>query len=373
MMPNKKILFLSGILFSQIILAEFKCQDIFVTASEKRLQILESIKQPQSKGFLGDLLGKKSTPAPFIEIKHSSGKVPVVLANAETVASLKDTFDHSMGIIVQHQPGYRNDHGMFRLSDNFIDLDSPGYRARGELYQTGISWAPVTEYLNYAYKRAQPVRVEILFKLDEYDLTVAKSYQLMRRSAIVRAPFSFGGAKNNLDQQNMLKYSGENCFSFCQGSYVQSQISEIRTVLMQTGFDKPEAVLENSDFKAELKKIKQTFFSANPNDTKIINPQSLAKFLVPKIISENKLWQNLSDAKKNEALNYFIGMAISIEYKNLLQRLEVRSGSGFESLSSSEVAAVVIYDSNVTEANFKNKNYTSPGIFTTWTNADMVN
>jgi len=159
------------------------------------------------------------------EVSAANKRIPVVLANAESIASLKVILQKTLGIVIAHQKGYRNDHGLLRLGDYFIDRDIPGYRRDGELNTTGISWAKVNDYVQYQYGREGGYnRIEVVFDLSQTEFETAMIYQKMRQAAIVRPDFNFGGDYNPKDVNNRLTDCGEICFSFSTGSAVEAQV-----------------------------------------------------------------------------------------------------------------------------------------------------
>ena len=95
----------------------------------------------------------EASPVAIGEVSITNKKLPVILVNKNSISSLDPIYKKSLGFVVTHQKGYNNDHGLLRLGDYFIDRDTPGYRSRGEINSTGISWASVKEYTDYSYRK----------------------------------------------------------------------------------------------------------------------------------------------------------------------------------------------------------------------------
>lgn len=350
--------------------AQEQCSGLFAGNKTQRELLLETLRKPKPQGLIGTLFGAKDIKAPIMMKKVGQSELPVILANAKTYANLKPVLDESFGIIVQLQPNWRNDHGMLRIGENIIDMDSPGYRARGELHKTGIAWVDLKGYLDYSYGRESSVRVEVLFSLASQEHKTVRAYHMMRRSAIIRVPFAFGDAQNDMNQPNLLKGAGENCFSFCQSSYIDYQTREIQNTMSQLGFQNISEMTKAADIQGYLGKIEKLLTETNYADYNVLNPNLSRSIETPTSLSQNPTFINKTNAQKTEVLNWLIGYHFSSKYSQLLKSLDVRSGNGFESMQSSKATAVLIYDSLVKDQDFLSPNYTARGIFSTWTNVD---
>lgn len=352
---KNKILFGLLIYLSVAAKAQFVCRDIFITSLQKRQSIAENLVRSK--------VASVAKPT-------SHGAIPVILGNIKNFDALKSLYEKSIGIVVQHQPDYNNDHGMYRLGLNYIDMDSPGYRQRGELYQTGLSWVSMKEYLQYSFGRNGSVRIEVLYKLNDFDYSTAYAYQAMRRAAIVRAPFTFGGGRPNLKLANMLAQGGENCFSFCGGTSLRSQISEMSAKLGADGYTQLSDLMEDKDVQGYLAEAKKALLTADPNNTYQLNSSIGLNIEVPQAIASQAAYAGGNMMKKAEILNWLIGYKLSTDYNALLTKLGVFGGNSFEGVNNAEASAVVIYDGSQTTDSFQTKNYLSKGIFSTWTQQD---
>ena len=352
--------------------AQNACTEIFGKEKQHReLLILEVRKNETAvQGFLSKVFAKPASRTPMFLKKTRSGEIPVLLANAKTYSALKSIFNTSLGIIVQHQPDYQNDHGMYRIGENLIDMDSPGYRARGEINQTGLAWVPVKNYLDYASQKNGYKRIEVLFQLEPVDYQVAQTYQLMRRAAIIRAPFSFNGAKTDLNQMNMLQQGGEHCFTFCSGSSIPSHLREMESNLVRLGFKNYKGDLEQTDFKAYLTEVQKQLAAAQARNVNDLNAKITLKLKLPKVLEDSLEFNQLDQKAQNEVLNWYVGYHFTTKYQELLNYLGIRGGNGFENFQSPKASAVVIYDGAVSDAEFSTDRYTSRGIFSTWNHAN---
>ncbi len=352
--------------------AQNKCTELFVENGQHRHElVLEIRKNEQIKqNFFNKLFVKPSEPIPLFMKPTRTGEIPVILANAQTYAGMKSIYAKSLGIIVQHQPDYKNDHGMFRIGENLIDMDSPGYRARGELNKTGLAWVDVKSYLDYSAFRQGYKRIEVLFQLSPKDYQLAESYQLVRRAAIIRAPFSFNGARTNMNQMNMLRQGGEHCFIFCSGSALGSQIHEIERHLQEAGFDQFKTELQNPEFTRYFSQLEKLLSEAQMNDLVALNPNISLKAALPQSLKNSVAFNSLDKNRQHEILNWYVGYHYSARYQQLLTYLGVRGGAGFESYQSPRASAVLVYDSTATQAQFLSKDYSSRGVFSTWTHND---
>jgi hypothetical protein len=52
---------------------------------------------------------------PVYDVTYQGKKVPSVLVNEQSYAKIQPLLQKTLGIVVIHQTGYNNDHGMMRL------------------------------------------------------------------------------------------------------------------------------------------------------------------------------------------------------------------------------------------------------------------
>lgn len=314
---------------------------------------------------------------PTAEIDYGGKKVVAILANAKSYDELSRIQAESMGIAVIHQGDWRNDHGMLRLGGYFIDRDTPGARRQGETNTTGIAWASVKQYVDYASQRVGGYnRVEVLFDLNASEMKAAVTYQKMRRAGIVRPDFTFGGDNNPKHLNNRLADCGEICFSFSTGSAIYGQIRAIEQNLAKINITNPKEFIEQPKIKEYLDKTLNKLFEANL-DQNALNPSftegqqgftGILGGLFGKKDAKPTELQNLT----TEDINWLIGYKASIDYYNLLSTLQIRNSNDFSNLSSPRAKAVVIYDASVSAERFLSKDYNSKGVFSTWYNKNAV-
>jgi hypothetical protein len=297
-------------------------------------------------------------------VQTMGNKVPVVLVNTTSYPLLSEAFSRSIGVVVTHQPDYNNDHGLLRVGDQFMDRDTPGARNRGELNQTGISWASVKGYLDYTRGATESYkRIEVVFQLTETEFNVVNAYQKMRQAALIRPDFTFGGDNNPKNQMNHLPEGGEICFSFSTGSSVSSQISGIKRKISAYGLKNLEELSKSADFQNYLRSAVD-LVGSSPFNSRSLNPQMLKNLETPNFVKELKL----TAEKQTELTNWLVGLKLSQDYHEILSSLEIQNSSDFSNVRSRQASAVFIYDGATTAQDFAKPNYTSKGIFSTWTN-----
>lgn len=304
---------------------------------------------------------------PAAEVSYGGKKVVALLANATSYAELSKIQAQSMGITVIHQTDYRNDHGMLRLGSHFIDRDTPGARRNNETNTTGIAWASVQKYVDYASQRAGGYnRVEVLFDLSPSEMKAAVTYQKMRRAGIVRPDFTFGGDNNPKNLNNRLQDCGEICFSFSTGSAISGQIRAIERNLAKLNITNPREFIEQNGVKEYLDLSLSKLYEASL-DQNSLNPAFV------ETMTEIKQTRPIALKDFNtEEINWLIGYKTSIDYYKLLTDLKISNSSDFSNLSSPRAQAVIIYDASTSVSKFLNKNYTSQGVFSTWQNQNAT-
>jgi len=295
-------------------------------------------------------------------------KIPTILVNKQSVDSLKTIYNQSIGIVVAHQKGYKNDHGLLRLGDYFIDRDIPGFRNRGEINSTGLSWAPVKEYTQYTFgNQGSYNRVEVLFELSPSEYQVAMIYQKMRRAAIIRPDFTFGGDNNPKDVNNRLSDCGEICFSFSTGSATRSQEQSIRRKIQSYNITHVDTFMKSDDIIVYVNLIRSHLQNSGLSGIEL-HPNLSHRFETP--ISVKNL--NLDQNAQIDLLNWIIGLQITMEYRQLLEKLEINNSSDYSSARSSRASAVLIYDGKTSKEDFLKSEYKSEGVFSTWTNKGLT-
>ncbi len=295
--------------------------------------------------------------------------VPILLVNKETVKSLRPLLATSIGIQVALQPAWKNDHGLLRVGTSIIDMDTPGARGFGELHRTGLAWKDVQEYTARKNDGTSKV-IEVLYSLTPEELQTATVYQRVRRAAIYRVPFTFGGGAANNNHPNMIPHGGENCFSFCRGTSLSSQVSYMQSEVQKlTGqsFVELKKTQEVSQFLSEA--IQKIAAVTDVNSAAALNNSMVMNLKQTKSVTD-LLAKDKSAEDQQILLNWLVALETSTKYANLLRTLEVGSGSGWEGSRNSRTTAILVHDVTANREKFVDPQYTLPGIFNTWKHAD---
>jgi hypothetical protein len=343
-----KIIFISILLLTQLSQAKNTCENLFL----------------HSESLISDLQ-KTSLTAGQVNLYNK--KIPVVLVNHKTVDQLKSIYNQSIGVVVTHQKGYKNDHGLFRLGDYFIDRDTPTRRNRGEIHSTGLSWSAVKDYTAYTFNlNGGYKRIEVLFKLTNEEYSTAMIYQKMRRAAIIRPDFNFGGDSNPKNVNNRMTDCGEICFSFSSGSVAREQARSAKRYIMNSGLHDYELLRQNKEFQTLINQAK-AYLNNSSITAMDLNPAIVDRFSVPSAITDLKL----SATSQSELIRWVIGAEISLEYAQLLETLRISNSSDYSNVRSPRASAVLVYDGTTSKEEFSQSDYVSEGIFSTWRNTDF--
>jgi hypothetical protein len=345
--------FSSALLTPKIAYGQNQCAQIFTAESyTSRSEMAQRLKENK---------------IPSVMMKTYSQDIPVVLLNARTAPALNDLINQSIGTMVAHQPGYKNDHGLLRLKYTIADMDSPGSRRRGELHKTGISWVDLKAYLGMVSKYK---RIEVTYALTPSETRTAEIYARMRRAAIVRARFAFGEFKQ-VDTPPNLMDSGENCFGFCSAGGLYQEIREIKTRFQNTGVGSFDELMAKPDVQIWLDQVGQSLMNADVNSAEGLSPQIPTWMIAPESVAKNPVFQAMSQEQKSETLNWLAGGKISMDYAQLTQDLGFSAtGNGFAAMHNARATAVLVYDSTTSDTDFVSPAYTSPGIFSTWNHSN---
>jgi hypothetical protein len=305
---------------------------------------------------------------PNVAVPTRNGPIPAILLNTETSPKLGSVLDTSLGTVVSYQPGYNNDHGILRVQRTLADLDSPGGRSRGELHKTGISWSPLEEYLAYSKNRNR-IRIEVAYALTQDESNTVVIYHRMRRAAIIRVPFRFGGAVVEKGKPNTLENAGEHCFIFCSGSGVSSQVREMESKIAAYGMGSATEILQRTDVQNWLMDVKFALSKADKNDAQALSPLISLNAGVPESLIEGL--SRMEKIQKVEFLNWLAGYQFSVDYSKVLQTLQVPGDNGYQGIHSPRAVAVLVYDGVVSPRDFVSPNYEAKGVFSNWGHAQM--
>lgn len=299
---------------------------------------------------------------PNVILQTQNGPIPVLQFNDRTAPALSEILGKILGTLVQLQPGWRNDHGMLRAFDQIIDVDTPGARGFGELHTTGLAWKKFDTWLPRR-RGSQNTVIEVGYLLSPMDQVTVRYYQTVRRAAIIRVPFTFGGGGEQLAGPTRLN-DGENCFSFARGSSLSGHIrqmdSELRT---RTGksYQELKALPEVAQF---LVKARAEISALPPESGKLNDRVALewqeARAMIGTLGGDATL------------LNWLIGMDATTSYNELLRHLEISGESGFSDMNHRQASFVLVYDDVANKDQFEARDFKRAGIFSTWTHQNLA-
>lgn len=315
---------------------------------------------------------RENPDVPVFLKKTGVGDIPVILVTAKTFPSIEPLLEKSMGTQIVQQVGYRNDHGLMRVASHIIDVDSPGRRGFGEINETGIAWKDIGAYLKRRFlsEANQYNIIEVGYWLTPKELEIAKYYQTVRRAAIIRVPFTFGQAQNDLNQPNMLR-AGEHCFVFCKGTAISSHIHEIKEKMKELGIENPDQFIQRDEVRKFLDAatdllVEEADMGANWVSWTTVNSKAIAKSL------DAVLPQQLDRTAKGSLINWIVGLDASMRYHELSRRLGISGDNGFGDMNSSRATFILMYAKTTDAPLFENATFESAGVFSNWTNENQV-
>lgn len=326
---------------------------------EEVIKYARSAQGDAAREKLIETLAGSKVPA-FLKSARA-GKIPVILVNKKTVKDLKPYFESSMGTQIALQPHWNNDHGQMRLGGTIMDVDTPGGRAYGEINETGIAWKDVDSYVPRR-GAGDSVLLEVSYVLTPDELDAANYYHRVRRAALIRVPFTFGGGEADPSLNNLLE-SGEHCFVFCKGGSVSSHVDEIKAKLSEFGID-GDAVLKSEEGKAFIRYARGKLMKADPYKEEVFGPDffradlSRYKGLFPARVTKK--------AEQIIVLNYLVGLDATIFYQGVLTALNISSDLAVRDMNNPRATAVLVYDARDVDKAFANASYESPGKFYSW-------
>lgn len=310
--------------------------------------------------FIAQFAKKNDIPV-FLKQNNHGVDVPVILLNAATGPKLKNLLENSFGTQVALQKEWKNDHGLLRAGNYIIDLDSPGARGYGEIEQTGLAWKDIQMYLPRRKFGSSPT-LEVAYLLTPIEKSIIDYYQKVRRSALFRVKFTFGG-HNGPDYPNQLNGGGEHCFIFCKAQAVQSHVSEIRMRLSSLGIKSPEKLLADPKAQSAIATIQKAINEAGPDvlNSKMLNSKTFLDSLDGLYPSEVN-----TTAKKLEVLNWLVSYDSSVKYADVLENLGVSGDYGIADAISKRASVIFVYDEAADPKAFNNANYSNFGKFVSW-------
>ena len=310
--------------------------------------------------FIAQFAKKNGIPV-FLKQNDHGVDVPVVLLNAQSGPKLKQFLENSFGTQVALQKDWNNDHGLLRAGDYIIDLDSPGARGYGEIEQTGLAWKNVQTYLKKRHAGSSPT-LEVSYLLTPNEKSIIDYYQKVRRAALFRVKFTFGG-HHGPDYPNLLKGGGEHCFIFCKAQAVHSHVSEIKSRLSALGVKNPDQFLEDPKAQNAIERVQDFINDTRADDlsSRLLNSKTilaLFKDLYPESIT--------TDSKRLEFINWIVSYDSSKKYAEVLETLGVTGDYGIDDAINKRASVIFVYDEGADAKAFNNATYKNFGKFVSW-------
>ncbi|MBC7711718.1 MAG: hypothetical protein H7177_00165 [Rhizobacter sp.] len=335
-------------------------KEMLVSFDKKTAETIDLDANVNHRNFIAQFAKKNKIPV-FLKQNSRGVDIPVILLNKDTGKKLEKFLANSFGTEVALQPDYNNDHGLLRAGKYIIDLDSPGARGYGEIEETGLAWKNVDSYLARRTVQSSPT-LEVSYLLTPNEKSIIDYYQKVRRAALFRVKFSFGGY-DGPDYPNLLKNGGEHCFIFCKAQGVYNQSSEIRSRLINLGITDPDALLQDAKAKLAIQQVQDIMNETEPNDLHsfMLSDKSmlnLFKDFYPKTVK--------TDKDRLDILNWIISYDSTKKYGAVMKDLGVSGDYGIGDAMNSRASVIFIYDEGADPAAFKNATYTNNGKMVSW-------
>ena len=312
-------------------------------------------------GIVSHLRETPEIPA-FVK-KTANGDLPVILVTPKTYPLLKSVLDRSMGTMFVQQVGYNNDHGLMRVGPYIIDVDLPGHRGYGEINATGLAWKHMDSYIPRRNTEYNMVEVGFLLSKTEYETSLY--YQLIRRAAIIRVPFTFGGHEPDMTQPNTVR-GGEHCFIFCKGSAISGHVHEIKREMSGMGIKDVDSFMQKEIVKTFLKDARTKLLNTRFDDTANLNWSAVNQGAMVEALRA-ELPQGLKDQDRAILINWIVGLDASIGYQSLRREIGITDDGGFGDMRSPRASYVLVYAKDADAARFRDASFESPGVFYSWT------
>lgn len=312
------------------------------------------------RNFIAQFAKKNKIPV-FLKQNAKGEDVPVILLNAETAPKMKKYLEYSFGTQVALQKDWNNDHGLLRAGEYIIDLDSPGARGYGEIEETGLAWKNLYGYLAHRNAGSSPT-LEVSYLLTPNEKSIVDYYQKVRRAALFRVKFTFGGHAGP-DYPNLLKNGGEHCFIFCKAQAVYSQTSEIRQHLIAQGIKDPDGLLKNVKARHAIEEVQNLINETDPDDLHsmlLSDKKTLALF---KDFYPDKF---KTDKQRLDLVNWIISYDSSKKYGQVMEDLGISGNYGVEDAMNKRASAIFVYDEGAKPTAFIEATYTNEGKMVDW-------
>ena len=317
--------------------------------------------QQKQLDLVQDLIREKVPAFEKVYPRPSAKSIPVVLVNSSTYKKLVPYLKASYGTQVVFQPDWRNDHGLLRVGEHILDVDTPGARGFGEIHKTGLAWKPIASYL----PRMQRTIIEVSYALTNWEYSSIEYYHRARRAAIFRVPFTFGGNQVQVAAFNLLQSGGENCFSYSKGSSVRDQIAELERRLKDFGFDNARESLKEAKTEKLVRAVRQKLLTSDPMNEVIF---SVSQMLDAKLASSLPNPKGLAAVDLRKAMGLLVALDASLAYQAVLTALGVTGDYAYGDAAHPRATAILIYDAAANEELFRQGNFKARGIFSSWQN-----
>lgn len=339
-----------------------ECRDVF--SAHGRMEEAASVSD--NRRLIAEYAVLHKLPAYSKPTQH--GLLPVILINKKNVDGALTLMMGTMGQQFVHQTADPTDHGMLRIREINIDLDTPGQRTFGEINGNGISWKGTAPYLKHRSNYDAYNLFEVVYKPSEYDLDDVMYYQKMRRASIIVAPYTMGGGARPAGD-NLVNY-GEQCFTFSTGAAARQHAEAIRRQLSTFGVRESDEFLKVPVVAHFIVEARNRLLNAKNDDSLVLNSKLLMTLDSAKLFQLPEL-TGLPEEKKPTFLNWLVGYDASNRYALVLQRLAVSlNASGPTDVNNPNAVAIFVYDEDTTPENFLSPNYRSAGRFSEWSTLD---
>jgi hypothetical protein len=220
------------------------------------------------------------------------------------------------------------------VGQNIMDVDSPGARGFGEINRTGIAWKPMDSYLQRRLQNETGSYniIEVGYVLNPNELADVQHYQLVRRAAIIRVPFTFKQAYVDRSQPNTLQ-AGEHCFIFCKASAIGNHVYEMKQKLNENGIEDVNAFMKKTEVISLIKDARATLAKARTDENGLYwsmlhSLRSAKEF--------RKLFPELSSDDQNILINWVVGYDATLAYQNLRTSLGISNDGGFSDMRNTK-------------------------------------
>jgi len=305
-------------------------------------------------------LRQKGVPA-YLKATGNGGEIPVVLLTRQTSPLIDDFLMHSFGTQSMTHERWPNDHGSLRYKNFMLDAFVPGQRPVGELNENGISWKVLNDYLDH-HKEISKGVIEIAYHVTDDEMRLIDYYQRVRRASVFRVRFGLGDQSMYPKFTNLLANSTDNCFGYCKGSNIASQMTEMRSRLGQLGVPDVDKFLEEPKVLDYLRAVNHKVTTANLFDGRALNESMITQGetgqLLDKIVPPN-----LNPQQRQLFADWLVWLDASRGYQTVLKNLNITSDYALRDMSNPRATAVLVIDTPDKAPQLQNATYQMSGKF----------